>query len=61
MRGDVVGGTELLLAPVCCVLSVSDVLRLETAAVVGAHGAVLLVLSLCLSLVRVAAVLLVSG
>ena len=60
MRGDAVGGAELLLAPVCCVLSVFDVLRLENAAV-GAHGAVLLVLSLCLSLVRVAVVLFVSG
>ena len=42
-------------------LSVFDVLRLENAAVVGAHGAVLLVLILCLSLVRVAVVLFVSG
>ena len=61
MRGDAFGGAELLLAPLCCVLSVFDVLRSENAAVVGAHGAVLLVLSLCLSLVRVAVVLFVSG
>ena len=60
-RGDTVEGEVSALAPALCVFSVSEILTLEDSAVVAAPGAVLPVLSLCLSLVRVAVVLFVSG
>ena len=43
------------------VFSVSEILTLEDSAVVAAPGAVLLVLSLCLALVKADVVLFVSG
>ena len=49
------------LAPAFCVFFVSDILTLESSAVVSEPGAVLLVLSLCLSLVGADVVFFVSG